>query len=82
MYNILLSHLLNVNLEGGTGFDDQILGEIVGVFALGFVRVDDVDEDDIQKFVGHLEIQEVLNAVKQLLTACTTCSQQRMSSQL
>ena len=48
----LVEEGLDVCLEGGAGLHDELLGEHEGVLALGLLRLDDVDEDDVEQLVG------------------------------
>ena len=48
----LVEEGLDVCLEGGAGLHDELLGEHEGVLALRLLRLDDVDEDDVEQLVG------------------------------
>ena len=48
----LVEEGLDICLEGGAGLHDELLGEHEGVLALRLLRLDDVDEDDVEQLVG------------------------------
>ena len=52
MPTYLVEEGLDVCLEGGAGLHDELLGEHEGVLALRLLRLDDVDEDDVEQLVG------------------------------
>ena len=45
----LIEEALNVGFEGGAGLDDKLLGQHERVLALRLLRLDDVDEDDVEE---------------------------------
>ena len=50
---MLLAYLLNVGLQCVTGLENEVVGEVGGVLALTFVRLNDVDQDCVQQIVGN-----------------------------